>query len=216
MRITVPEHLQRYPRLKLSPAEALVVASPFVVLVAIVLYVGYYVEGQLRPLLRDSACQDNVRILALAMRAYATEHEDHFPPADAWPQAVVLYLPEQGANEHGDSAWRATPPLQASEIVYSCPFDKRKSRQASGPFAVSYTMNCDLGGLRLGTLKEAGYTVLVFDGLRVAGGVQDADARHPYFAGPKGPSLWGAFADGSSFKLGAQEFPHLRMMPQGQ
>ncbi len=123
-------------------------------------------------LLASRACVTRLKQITLAYLIYAEDHDQKPPAAMFWPEALAPYL-----------SGRDLDPRLSEEEWVLCPEDKRRAKQwmPSGPDArgrieTSYTQNWRTSGQSLGNLRED--AVLCYDGLTVAGGPDDLDARH--------------------------------------
>jgi hypothetical protein len=101
-----------------------------------------------------SPCVANLHHLAMALRMYALEHDNRFPPADRWCDALY-------------------PTYITSRSGFVCP--------ARPDLASGYAMNARLGGLDVRTLAHEDRTILLFesDRGRNASGGPEAVTRTP-------------------------------------
>lgn len=88
-----------------------------------------------------ATCQANLKQLSAATLLYAQDHDNRFPPADHWSEAIAPYVPK-------------APTDRASPNPFHCP-----STSTPG----SYRMNAALSGLRMENLDAPADIVLFFD-----------------------------------------------------
>jgi hypothetical protein len=130
------------------------------------------------------ACVNNEKQLALAVRMYAGEHSEHFPPAATWCDAIK---PETG-----------------SVAVFKCPSANPTSR-------CDYAFNSALDGMD--DSKVDPQTVMIFEsdgGWNASGGADSmvTPARHQ-----NGRIYVVAYADGSVQEVPQSELGSLRWNP---
>ena len=97
-------------------------------------------------------CVSNMKQVGLAIRLYAMEHNDTFPPAATWCDAIM--------------------PSLGSPRAMMCPFDRNGAR-------CDYGFNAKLDGLKEGQVNPQ--TVMVFEcrgGWNLSGGRADMMTRH--------------------------------------
>jgi len=135
-----------------------------------------------------NACMNNLRQLSLATRMYAGTHEEHFPAATNWCDAVKEYV---GGNTR----------------VYTC-------AAANSTDACDYALNAQVAGLDVSKVNPQ--TVVIFEseaGWNLSGGeaMVVSPARHRMRANR--PSVTVAFADGHVEQVTLDRIPSLRWEP---
>ncbi len=164
-------------------AAAVGIALPGVILVFMLsIILGDALRGP-GPTIR---CLSNIKNLALSQMIYASDWEEHFPPAQRWPECIFEYLNE--------------------EKVFLCPGDNRNAKHQFAGVETSYTMNALCGGLRLDSFEKPGDTVLLFDGTKLFGSHGAAAFRHH-------EGLNVALADGHARWCSRNDFLRLRLEP---
>jgi len=133
-------------------------------------------------------CMNNMRQLSLAMRMYSGAHEEHFPAATNWCDAVKEYV---GGNTR----------------VYTC-------AAANSTDACDYALNAQVAGLDVSKVNPQ--TVVIFEseaGWNLSGGeaMVVSPARHRMRANR--PSVTVAFADGHVEQVTLDRIPSLRWEP---
>lgn len=154
--------------------------------IGILAAVLFPVFGQAREKAQQSACLANVKQLMLGQMIYATDYDEHLPPASDWPQNCFPYI--------------------NSAEVYLCPSDQRPAKQRSGDLETSYTMSAAAGGLHLPTVNPYALAVL-FEGTEIAGGREAAEARHV-------GGLNVGYADGHARWLSESMFAEVPLSPR--
>jgi len=131
----------------------IIVSTVFVLLIPI--FAGVFLPGlaQAKKRAEMIRCQNNVRQLSLALRQYADGHQNQFPAATNWCDALQLYV---------------------GTAAYNCPLDAAGGR-------CSYALNLEVAGLE--PARVAPDTVIIYEsvsGWNLAGGpgLMPARARH--------------------------------------
>jgi len=135
-----------------------------------------------------NACMNNLRQLSVATRMYSAAHEEHFPAATNWCDAVKEYV---GGNTR----------------VYTC-------AAANSTDGCDYAFNAQVAGLDVRNVNPQ--TVLIFEseaGWNLSGGAEMvvSPARHRMRANR--PSVTVAFADGHVEQVTLDRMPQLRWEP---
>jgi hypothetical protein len=86
-----PRYEPPKPWLKLPPREVLAC----IVIVSLLATILYPVVRQAQDMGRQASCQSNVRSRGGALLQYATDNDDHLPPASQWHSASSRYLKEE-------------------------------------------------------------------------------------------------------------------------
>ena len=133
---------------------------------------------------RAGTCLRNQRQLCLAMMMYTTDYDGVAPGADAWPEAIQMYL---GPNYEG------------VRELYLCPSDDQPHGSQLRGWDLSYTMNDALGGQRIRERSAPAHEVMLFDGSALSGGRDAAEFRH---AG----GLYAGYADGHVSRVEESEW----------
>ena len=132
-------------------------------------------------------CMNNLKQLALGVRMYSGDHNDTFPAATNWCEALTPYVaPGQGV-------------ASAQRSVFACP--SRPGQRST------YAYNQKLSGVA--ESKVDPQTVMIFEsdaGWNAAGGPELASAHHQ-------SKIVVAFADGHVEVMAASRLPSLRWDP---
>ena len=107
---------------------------------------------------RASACQSNLKQIALAHLMYVQDHGETLPPAPHWPATLHPYIKN---NE-----------------IYRCPSDQSANVPTWQGVGVGYAVNGAVGGMNLKAVQSPADTPLSFDAARLVGGQNDAVFRH--------------------------------------
>lgn len=127
------------------------------------------VFARARETARKQVCLSNVKDLSMAIGMYRADHDDQFPTADRWCEALVQYVKD--------------------EDVYRCPSAK--------DLACGYAYNIALSGARLADIADPMDQVSLFEsdaGWNAAGEWELLTATPRHLRG----DVWG-FVDGSAF-----------------
>jgi prepilin-type processing-associated H-X9-DG protein len=133
-------------------------------------------------------CMNNMRQLSVATRMYAESHEEHFPAATNWCDALKEYV--------GDNT-----------KVYKCV-------AANSAEACDYAYNAKVAGLDV--KKVDPQTVLLFeskDGWNLSGGAEMMLSAPRHRSRGRKPVVTVAFADGHVEEVTAERLPQLRWEP---
>ncbi len=107
---------------------------------------------------KATACQSNLKQVALGMLMYAQDWDEAYVLADRWPEAIQPYL-------HNNA-------------LYVCPSDPLPYRSQLDAILMSYTMNQALDGKLLKHTAAPAETPMIFDGDELSGGQTNARFRH--------------------------------------
>ena len=102
---------------------------------------------------QQASCLSNLKQLALAALMYAQDHDEVFPRADNWCDAISPYM--------------------KNDEIFKCPSDPEHD--------YGYAFNRNLSGKRLGEIRRPAETVLIFDS--TAGKKNAADTGQSWPAG---------------------------------
>ena len=184
-------------RSRAIPALAALFMLAAVILIPLAMeHLNEFYEKSGRP--EQSICLSHLKMVALCQHMYAADHDDHFPPAEHWPQGLDEYLGDY--TDH-----------------LLCPSDERPHRQKSGKLETSYTMSDAFGGVQYGAVKAPARLGVFFDGTDLYGRHEAVDFRHAEvgWLGKK-PEQGGAnvaFADGHCGWVRQEDFGKLRLEP---
>ncbi|HEY3398795.1 MAG TPA: DUF4190 domain-containing protein [Armatimonadota bacterium] len=129
-----------------------------IIVLPILTAILFPVAARARDKAQETTCLSHVRQLSVALGMYATEYDEHFPPADLWVAKVKPYVTDSG--------------------TYLCPSDRRADLQALQGQNTSYTMSMAAGGARRGAGADPASRGVLYDGTVLAGGREAAALRH--------------------------------------
>lgn len=139
--------------------------SATVACLGMVLILGMLLLSQLQAArfrVRFHHCETIVFSQCAALRMYATDYEDHLPPASQWHSAVLPYLPHQQTDQLKN---------------FSCP-----EITSTSPGGLGYAMNRRQSGLTTAHRNHETNEILLFETSNVIANANDAGetftARH--------------------------------------
>ncbi|HEY3396213.1 MAG TPA: PKD domain-containing protein [Armatimonadota bacterium] len=127
----------------------------------------------------SSVCLSNVKQLLLGSLMYASDNDEHFPPAPDWPERIYPYV--------------------KNALIYDCPNDKSPRHYSETIRQLSYTMNMGANQLSTKAISRPVELGVLFDGAQVCGGSEAAAFRHN-----EGANV--GFADGHAKWLSQTQF----------
>jgi prepilin-type processing-associated H-X9-DG protein len=135
--------------MKIKPIPSIVVQIVFAV--AVVLLWIDVIHGLLSPLsgkegARHAACQNNLKQIGIGLMQYSEDNDEHFPPATRWGAVIYPYIKARGVYHCPDDPMM--PPDQSDVSVLS-PL----------PYPISYAINSNVVGLKMGKLSDPSKTV---------------------------------------------------------
>ncbi|HEY3397750.1 MAG TPA: H-X9-DG-CTERM domain-containing protein [Armatimonadota bacterium] len=136
----------------------------------------------------QSNCLSNVKQLMLGSIMYASDNNDHFPPAADWPDRLYPYL--------------------KNAQIYACPNDDAPRRFSDQIPKLGYTLNMKANQLANSAIPRPAELVILFDGTQVYGGLESVAFRHNEGANT-------GFADGHAKWLARQTFTSNVLYQQG-
>ncbi len=107
---------------------------------------------------RASACQSNLKQMALATLMYAQDYDEVTVPVAKWPEATYPYI--------------------KNDQIYLCPSDTSPHTSQMNGMAISYTMTDGIGERSMGTFPSPAEQVMLFDGSALHGGQNSGVFRH--------------------------------------
>lgn len=180
------------PKQRNSTTVILIVIGVIAVGGCLVIAIGaallFPVFSQARAAAKETESLSNVKKINVALQVYASDYDDHLPPAEVWRDALT------------------TSGVVYDEIVYEDPLLGR-----GGPQRPSYAMNWQAGGVKVTKLKAPDRFVVIYGSnilaMNPAGGPEDVRLT------PRKRMIVG-FADGSAKLVKGEEAGSLVWMPK--